>query len=158
MTWINVAGKYTPIVNLVQGFNIDTIKSQLPPKLEYTETTGSNNDLNNNEYTFTNSSTNFNYLLINRPQYNNITWQAADSNMLTVQNLDNNNTVLNKTVYDTNPVYIVGTAAGAGKFIRTLGDIAKIPSGSSMKRKITVQTPSLETSLKDQCQIFIRTK
>lgn len=157
MTWINITGTYTPIVNLVQGFDIDTIKSQLPPKIEYTETTGSNN-LNNNEYTFTNSATNFNYLLVNRPQYNNIALQTTDSNMLTVQNLDSNNTVLNKTVYDANPVYIVGTAAGAGKFIRTLGDIAKILSGSSMKRKITVQNPSLATSIKDQCQIFIRTK
>lgn len=157
MTWINITGTYTPIVSLVQGTDIESIKSQLPPKLEYTETTGSNN-LNNNEYTFSNTATNFNYLLMNRPQYNNVTIQPTDSNMLTVQNLDSSNNVLNKTVYDTNPVYIVGTAAGAGKFIRTLGDIAKIPSGSSMKRKITVQNPSLATSIKDQCQIFIRTK
>ncbi len=157
MTWINITGTYTPIVSLVTGTDKDIIASQLPSKLDYTETTGSNN-LNNNEYTFTNNNTNFNYLLINRPQYNNITPQTNDSNFLTIQNLDNSNVVLNKTVYDVNPVYIVGTGANAGKFIRTLGDIVKIPSSSTIKRKIISQNAQLSTSIKDQCQIFIRTK
>ncbi len=149
---------YVPVVSLVQGTDVATIKPQLPLKLDYTETTGSNN-LHDNVYTFTNSATNFNYLLVNRPQYNNInTAQTNDSSMLTVRNLNSSDSVLNQTVYDTNPVYIVGTGVGAGKFIRTLGDIALIPSGSLMKRKITVQYSNLATSIKDQCQIFIRTK